>query len=286
MRICLYWNPTAGGGVSSDSLTELIARAGHHVDRVVEDANDLPDNLDASFDCVVAAGGDGTVARAGRILAGGNIPLAILPMGTANNIASSLAIEGEPGQLIAKWKDHRVVRIDVGVMDDGSGECRFLESVGTGLVVAGIAEGRATLAKNDPSTHLSEARQMYVDAVEQLKPHRLDITIDGESLGGDYLLIEVLNTPSIGPGIRFSAEVSPADGLLSVVAARESDREQLADYMRARLTGEPTDAGLRSWRAKCIELRGVTDLHVDDRVRPSKDVVSIAVQPASLPVLA
>jgi diacylglycerol kinase (ATP) len=286
MRICLYWNPTAGGAVSAESLTELMVRAGHRVDRVVEDVNDLPDNLDASFDCVVAAGGDGTVARAARILAGGNIPLAILPMGTANNIASSLAIEGEPEQLIDKWKDHRVVRIDVGVMDDGSGECRFLESVGTGLMVAGIAEGRATLSKDDPSTHLSEARQMYVDAVEQLKPHRLDLTIDGEPLGGDYLLIEVLNTPSIGPGIRFSADVSPADGLLSVVAARESDRGQLADYMRARLTGEPTDAGLRSWRAKRVELRGVTDLHVDDRVRPSTDVVSIAIQPASLPVLA
>jgi diacylglycerol kinase family enzyme len=235
---------------------------------------------------VVAAGGDGTVARAGRILAGGTIPLAILPMGTANNIASSLSIEGEPDQLIATWKHHRVVRIDVGVIDDGNGECRFLESVGTGLMVAGIAEGQATLSKNDPSTHLSEARQMYVDAVEQLKPHRLDITVDGEALGGDYLLIEVLNTPSIGPGIRFSPEVSAADGLLSVVAARESDREQLAGYMRARLTGEPMDAGLPSWRAKRVEFRGVTDLHVDDRVRPSGEVVSIAVQPASLPVLA
>ena len=286
MRICLYWNPTAGGGVSADSLTELITRAGHHVARVVDDADDLPANLDISFDCVVAAGGDGTVARAGRLLAGGHTPLAILPMGTANNIASSLAIEGEPEQLIAKWKDHKVVRIDVGVMDDGRGECRFLESVGTGLVVAGIAEGKATLSKDDPETHLSEARQMYVDAVEQLKPHHLDITIDGESLGGDYLLIEVLNTPSIGPGIRFSPDVSAADGLLSVVAARETDREQLAAYMRARLTGDPADAGLRSWRARRVEFRGVADLHVDDRVRPAGEVVTIGIEPASLPVLA
>lgn len=286
MRICLFWNPTAGGGVSAESLTELIARAGHRVIRVVNNVDELAENLEGSIDCVVAAGGDGTVAKAGRTLAGGDIPLAILPMGTANNIASSLAIEGEPEQLIARWNDHQLVRIDLGLVDYGAGDCRFIESVGTGLVVQGIAEGRATLSKDDPATHLTEARQMYVDAIEHLEPHRVDLTIDGQSLAGNYLLIEVLNTPSIGPGIRFSPDVNAADGVLSVVAARESDREQLAQYMQARLRGEPSDAGLRSWPAKSIELRGVHQLHVDDGVQSSREAVTIAVKPGWLPVLA
>ena len=285
MRIRLFWNQSAGEGVSAESLTRLIVEAGHSVERVISDPERLRDDLNA-VDCVAAAGGDGTVAQAGRLLAGGDIPLAILPMGTANNIASSLAIEGPPQKLIAKWSDHRIVRIDVGTVDDGSGERGFLESVGTGLFVAGIAEGTATLSKEDPETHLEEARQMYVDAVAELRPHRIDLTIDGEELGGDYLLIEVLNTPSIGPGLRLSKEVSAADGLLSVVVARPQDRDRLAQYMRARLTGDPPDAGLQSWPGKRVALRGVTGYHVDDRLSDVAGGLTVAIRPAHLPVLA
>jgi diacylglycerol kinase (ATP) len=285
MRIRLFWNQSAGGGVSADSLTRLIVEAGHTVERVISDPKQLRDDLHG-VDCVAAAGGDGTVARAGRMLAGGNIPLAILPMGTANNIASSLAIEGTAEELIAKWADHRIVRIDAGVVSHGDADEPFLESVGTGLFVAGIAEGSATLSKDDPETHLDEARQMYVDAVAALRPHRLDLTIDGEELGGDYLLIEVLNTPSIGPGLRLSKEVSAADGLLSVVAARPQDRDQLAEYMRARLAGDPADAGLQSWPGKRVELRGVTGYHVDDRLRNTDGRLIVEIRPAHLAVLA
>ena len=79
----------------------------------------------------MAAGGDGTVARAGRALAGRDMSLAILPLGTANNIASSLGISGTPAEAIAAWRHQRVVRIDVGVIQH-DGESRFLESVGAG----------------------------------------------------------------------------------------------------------------------------------------------------------
>ena len=286
MHVCLFCNEDAGEGVSADELRRLITGAGHTVSRVVHDVAALPHCLESGLDCVVAAGGDGTVAKAGRTLAGTDIPLAILPLGTANNIAGSLAIDGPPDQLIARWREQQVVRIDVGVVNDGSGERRFLESVGAGLVVSGIAEGSATLSKEDPATHLREAREMYIDAIARMQPHALAVTIDGEPIGGDFLLIEVLNTPSIGPGIRLAGGVNAGDGTLSVVFARESDRDQLAQYMHARLVGEPADAGLRAWPAKTVELKGISGYHVDDMVTSSHHTLSIAILPAHLAVLA
>jgi diacylglycerol kinase family enzyme len=256
---------------------------------VVEKVKDLPAAIAspvAPVDCVVAAGGDGTVARAGRALAGGDIPLAILPLGTANNIASSLHIEGAPQELIAKWSDQRIVTIDIGVMRSRKGESYFLESVGTGLVAAGIAEGQATLSKDDPEEHLLQARRMYLDTIQHLLPRHRRLTIDGESMAGDYLLVEVLNTPSIGPGIRLSPNVNAADGLLSVVAAGESDREALAAYVQALVRGSPADAGLKSWPASRVELAGMDDLHVDDEVREGEgDAVTVTIKAGFLRVL-
>src|SRR5688572_7554738 len=94
MRICLYANPEAGEGLSLEEITRLIKRSGHTISQVIHHKDDLPHTLE-SVDCVVAAGGDGTVARVARALAGDQIPLAILPVGTANNIAGSLSIEGD-----------------------------------------------------------------------------------------------------------------------------------------------------------------------------------------------
>src|SRR5688572_16895861 len=104
MRICLYWNHTAGGGISLDDLKSVIHDAGHTVVRAIDDESDLPDEM-TDVECVVVAGGDGTVARAGRVLAGGLVPMAILPLGTANNIASSLDIGGDVEQLVARWHE-------------------------------------------------------------------------------------------------------------------------------------------------------------------------------------
>src|SRR6188508_3430900 len=129
MRLYLYWNRSAGGGLSLDDLTSAIEGAGHSVVRAIDDESDLPSNL-GDAECVVVAGGDGTVARAARVLAGGPVPLAILPLGTANNIARSLDIRGDVEQLAACWQDGQVVKIDVGVLEARGSAHRFIESVG------------------------------------------------------------------------------------------------------------------------------------------------------------
>ena len=130
------------------------------------------------------------------------------------------------------------------------------------------------------------ARQIFLDALDELRSRRHTITIDGTDVTGDYLLIEVLNIRSIGPGICLSKDASAADGLLTVVVAHESDRQRLADHLRAKLTGSDCDIRLESWRARRVELRDVGELHVDDEVREATDDVLVTIKPASLHVLA
>ena len=288
MRVCLYGNENAGEGVSLEEIARLIRRFGHTITQVIHHRAELPRTLD-TVDCVAAAGGDGTVARVARALAGGPIPMAVLPVGTANNIAASLEIDGTLESLIAQWSRQRVVPVDVGVVRQAGSDSHFLEAVGTGLITTGIRIGREAVLKEDESEatkRLAMARQIFLDALGELRPRHHAITIDGTEINGDYLLVEVLNIRSIGPGLCLSKEASLADGLLTVVVARESDRQRLAEHLRATLTGSDCDIRLESWPATRVELRGLGELHVDDEVREATDDALVTIRPASLHVLA
>jgi diacylglycerol kinase (ATP) len=92
---------------------------------------------------VLVAGGDGTVAKVARCLvdrdAAHRIPIAILPVGTANNIARSLGIEGEVGGLLSGLSNAKTRYLDVGLARGPWGERNFLEAVGCGSIAEAIA---------------------------------------------------------------------------------------------------------------------------------------------------
>ena len=90
--------------------------------------------LDKRAGLVVVAGGDGTVARVARRMVGRGVPVAILPAGTANNIARSLGLLKQPfEELVRGWRDARRVQLDVGIAAGPWGERYFVEGLGAGL---------------------------------------------------------------------------------------------------------------------------------------------------------
>ena len=289
MRICVYWNPGAGDERPFDEIGGAMAAAGHHVVRVLRQQDEVAALLDMNVDAVVAAGGDGTVARIGRALCGSELPMAILPLGTANNIATSLGISGEPLELARGWTLDKRVRIDVGVVTDDRGEQLFLEGVGAGLMPRGIKRGQGDARKHeaqDAAAEVDWARQVFIDALADLQPERSRLCIEGDELEGEYLLVEVLNIASVGPRLRLSAETTPADGLLSVVIAGAEDRDAIAAHLRRPWEDDDSHAWLKSWRAHTVEVSGWTEYHVDDQVRISRTgELAITIRPHSLAVL-
>jgi diacylglycerol kinase family enzyme len=268
----------------------MIEKAGHQIGHVIEPGEELGTACRRPHDCLVAAGGDGTIARAGRALAHGHMPLAIVPLGTANNIAASLGINPDPERAIDAWKAQKVVRVDVGVVEDSTGRCLFLEGVGVGLLPAGIAAGRKAVPKNngqDPSVNVAKARKVFFETLMTLEPRRYGLSIEGTTFEEESLLVEILNIPSVGPRIRLSDEANPADGLLSVVVAGPADRDLIADHLRGRWDDDRRHAQLKTWRATRVEVRGWHDYHVDDEVREADGgTVGIHIEPGALPVLA
>src|SRR5262245_4822879 len=103
MRISLIHNQASGRRVALPSLRALIEREGHELVRVVDHSADASRAADPPAELVVAAGGDGTVADAIRATAGSDLPLAVLPLGTANNIAFALGASGPIEDQVRSW---------------------------------------------------------------------------------------------------------------------------------------------------------------------------------------
>jgi diacylglycerol kinase family enzyme len=113
------------------------------------------------------------------------------------------------------------------------------------------------------------------------------LRFDGEDREDEFLLVEVLNTRSVGPNLDLAPHATPSDGSLTVVTARESDRGALAAYIDDRLAGRDGRLALPFERTRCVDFLDADVLHVDDelvRVAPGS-AVSIRLQAAAANVL-
>jgi len=287
MQITLIHNPSAGDDTSLDAnrLVELITNAGHHVLYRSTHDQDWPEALKAPTELVAVAGGDGTVAKVGKQLLGGAVPIAVLPMGTANNISRTLGTWGVPIETqIQRWHSGRRVALDAGVVTGPSSTLHFLEGIGVGLVSWLIthADDSDTLElQPDAEAKMAHAVQLLKRGIELCPAFTLEATLDGVDLAGEYILFEVMNTQFIGPNLRLVRRADLGDGLFDVVLVRATQRAMLRDY----LEHAPADASaarelpIRRGRQLRIVCGGF-DLHIDDQIEhaPRSALVSSALE--------
>jgi diacylglycerol kinase family enzyme len=288
MRISLFHNQKAGDNTSLSWIRELIETSGHEVVRVFDREAAFGELLDERTQLVVAAGGDGTVAAAARLLAGKPVPLAVLPLGTANNIAKALHSEAPSEKLVRCWDTASRRRLDLGVALGPWGERRFLEGVGFGLVPAAITSVHTRpFTADDVPEKLERARIRYRQVLSRLEPRRSTVVIDGTSITDDFLLTEVLNIRSVGPNLVVAPDADPSDGHFSVVTATEDHRDTVAAYLQDLIDGRESALLLPTVHARKIEIETAEDVHVDDDIVrfPMSAPMSVHIEAAAVEFL-
>ena len=281
MRVALIHNKGAGDPDehSKARLTAILRDAGHDVTYFPAKRKKVwRAALDEPWDVVAVAGGDGTVGRVARRTAGTGLPVAVLPLGTANNLARALGVSDRPLEaLVAGWP--RGVRqcFDLGVARGPWGEFRFLEGVGAGLL-ARMMSWLETI-DNAPLEHLDEPEDRVASVVRLLRA-RLDqckavpyaVKLDGRDCSGEYVLVEVMNIPSIGPNLRLSPGADPSDGLLDVVLLAEDERAEFREHLQAFFPNGDDTPSLTVHHARRVELVwDGFDVHLDDEPWPEDD---------------
>lgn len=290
MRITLLHNKTAGSeNHAADDIEASISRAGHELVEISSGLEELIASLrERPCDAIAIAGGDGTVGRAACALAGCGIPLAILPLGTANDTAAALGIRGELDDLVQSWASSRRVPFDLATLRSGDDTLApFSEAVGWGVFPSVMEETRRMSIQDEPEDTLDRDRSVFQSVVESAELRPYVIQVDGERLDGEFLLVEIVNISLIGPRLNLSPDSDPSDGVLELVLAGESERTAL--YELASTGKIESDVRLRTLRGKHFTIE--TDrrtYHRDGSLQrsPSKGgAFSVTVEPASVSYL-
>jgi diacylglycerol kinase (ATP) len=279
VRVTLIHNPGAGkqGKQNGEQIVELLEAAGHDVRYQSSKDDGWKKALKKPADLVAVAGGDGTVARVARRMAGRGIPVAALPSGTANNISRSLGLVERPfEELVRGWPDARRVKLDVGLAKGPWGERYFVEGIGTGVFARLLASGSGKRIKKSktkrPKEKVDSALRRLRARAQRMKPIEIQASLDGEDISGRYLLFEAVSIPYVGPNLFLAPDSKPGDGHFDVVLVSENERARLVKYLETWQENRQRLAVLPSHRGQHLMLEWTGfEMHLDDKLWPQED---------------
>jgi diacylglycerol kinase (ATP) len=242
----VFLNPNAGSFGQAGRLREALRSRPHVV--VVEPGgpDELPERVaDALADgreVLVAAGGDGTVHRLLNALAPdfGRACLAVLPLGTGNDLRRTLGIPDDPLEALAVLDACEERRLDVIAVDAPSGVAYCLNVASGGF----SGQVRETLTDDvkaiwGPLAYLRGA----AEAIADLSTYRCRLEFDnGDEMELDAVNITVANCRFAAKGWQVASRANPEDGLLDVLVVRDAPLVDLAGVAADLLAGDYADS--------------------------------------------
>jgi diacylglycerol kinase (ATP) len=239
-RIALVINPAAGrgAGARAGQRAAAVLRDGAEL-TVLQPAGGAAGSLAALVavlrdrpDAVLVCGGDGMAHLAVNALAGGEVPLGVIPGGTGNDAAEVLGMHRDPavaaGQLLRALVAGAVRRIDVGRCD-GPALLPGTTRAFLGLLYAGFDS-----AVNDRANRMRHPRgparytiALAVEAIRlQARPFRF--CLDDVETRVPATLVAVGNGPQYGGGKLIAPQARWDDGVLGVTVVGPVSRMTLA----------------------------------------------------------
>lgn len=192
----------------------------------------------SSADVAVLFGGDGTVHRHLASILERNLPLLVVPTGSANDFASSLGIHSRRAALRA-WQAYcagaqNVATIDVGTITKRSSDnCQLTTSNWFFCCSAYLGLDSAT---NALANHLPRSLRAHGGYILSLfptlvtfRPQRTNVDdAAGNTLYSERAMLTCFaNTPRYGHGLRIAPDANMSDGLLDLCFVRRLGKLKL-----------------------------------------------------------
>lgn len=237
--------------------------------------------VDDDKDVVITYGGDGTVMEVAQALMNTEIPLLILPGGSANIMAKELHLPAtvqECLSLLSTGSQEKL--IDMGQMNDTPFLLRISIGATASLVLNTTPEQKSNLGQ---LAYTIPTLQELSKATET----EYEITIDGNTVTVHGSTLLVVNTANMGmTDLSLLPDITVDDGVLDILLLKSLELAELASTLTAALIHQKLTDNIRHWKMNKahIKVPGDQQLICDDSESYEKEF-DISVIPKALKVI-
>lgn len=241
VKTCVILNPKAGSAGDIDGLLKKIKRL-RPLHIWVTEKKGAAKTLAAravreGCDCVIAAGGDGTLNEVvnGVAKRAAHIRVGLLPLGTGNDFARSLNLPSGVDENLDLLKSGETRPVDlVRVRSDRT---RYFINVSAGGFSGAVNEKLTPAIKRTwgPLAYLRSAAA----ALPELRAYRTTITFGpGERLSLDLYNVVIANGQFVAGGQHIAPEADLSDGLLDIILIAKRSGPELALLTARMIVGK------------------------------------------------
>ena len=242
-KVRLIYNPFSGENAILNELDNIVRMHQEKGYQVVpyriekdKDIYDSLDILDDNYQYILIAGGDGTVDSVVNVMMEKKIhlPIAILPVGTANDFGKFLQIPNKVEDALEKILSSEPKAIDVGKINDKY----FINVASTGLFTD-VSQKTDVNLKNTIGK-----LAYYLKGLESLPSFRkLKVKLTSKELeyDGEMYLILVFNGQTAG-NFKMASRADVSDGYLDVIMIKAVQVFEILPLFFKILRGEHLDS--------------------------------------------
>jgi len=161
-------------------------------------------------DKIASVGGDGTTLFTATVLLNTPIPMGIIPLGSANGMATELFVNPEPLEALKDIIMSEVVAgLDMLIVND-----KFY-TIHIGDV--GINASIINAYEKDINRGMTTYAKYFIEEMKQLNPFHFTINANGKTIEKSGLMVGICNARKYGTGVPLNLKGNPMDGKFEIV---------------------------------------------------------------------
>jgi diacylglycerol kinase (ATP) len=264
VRIALAANHASGGGLDPEPLLAAMRERGAEVAGFGCEEQDLERAAAWGPDRVAVAGGDGTIGPVAELAGRLDVPLTVLPTGTANDFARAYGVPGDPLAAAAlAVEGERTRPLELGRLADGR---PFVNVASAGLASVAARNAQPLKPRLGPLAYGVGALR----AAARERPLPVTVRADGRTVFDDLAWQAIVAVSGAFGGGSGVAEADPEDGVLDVVILPAGSRAGLARRawgLRTRTIAQQRDVPHERAHEVAVDLPDGAEVNVDGEIR-------------------
>ena len=171
-------------------------------------------------DKVASVGGDGTTLFTAIVLQHTNLPMGIIPLGSANGMAIELEVQQKPIEALKDIIMSDIIGdLDMVIVNDTHYSIH-IGDVGINATIVNAYE-------KDEKRGMSTYAKYFIEALSTVEHFKMTIECNNETLHTEGIMVGICNSRKYGTGVPLNLNGNPMDGLFEIVVIEDFNANSL-----------------------------------------------------------